>query len=611
MEILPEKLQEIVDKHEDHLKKHFSEHLFAELVIRNRQHWLVLLSEHLDLGEIERACQHFHHQAGPGKPPTHGVDKMVAALLVGWLYGHSLRELEERLNTDMLVRWYVGYDLFEITPDHATLGRFEFWVLSQHRRVYFDSVLGQIYAQHPAQRQQAQIGDTYALQANAARQGPVVIWRRLSMRVLEAAFQDLPELGQVVSGLNWMNLFGPPKEKHFARLTSAERSARLQQTALAAQDLWQRLQNLLDDHPQTEFGNLRQALKYLQKAIQDEVIIAGNEVTVRQKKGPYAMGSATDPEASFRNHGERDGEPDITLGYNPQVAATKDGLITETQAHTGAMTDQQTVVDLITEQKAHHDVCPPKLIYDKAGGTGKVRHAVAQASDEQTTVAAALPDYAGRSDRFGPYDFSLSEDSSTLTCPQGKSTNVAYPSHSGDGRNFRFFPWQCWLGEPPTRMKQADLSKRCPLWEQCRDSRQGPRSMRQVFISDYRHLVAAAQAYNETDNYKQDHKLRQRIERVVAELVRYNGARRCRRIGLGPADWHPPEKRRGWQAKMSAPAYTYAGTAQPEVVDAASGSYPSPGPNLTRGRIRLLIEKQDTMGESERKTGGNHPNQRA
>ena len=140
--------------------------------------------------------------------------------------------------------------------------------------------------------------------------------------------------------LNWENLFGLPKE-HFARMTSAERSERLKKTALAAQDLWQRLQNVLTNHPKNECDDLRQALEYLQKAIQDEVVIEGKEITVRQQKGAYCIGSATDSEASFRNHGGRDGEPDITLGYNPQVTATKDGLITETQAHTGAKTDQQ------------------------------------------------------------------------------------------------------------------------------------------------------------------------------------------------------------------------------------------------------------------------------
>lgn len=546
MEILPKKLQEIVNEHEKALKEHFSKQVFTELVIRNCKHLLVMLSEHLDLGEIERECRNFHHQEGPGKPPTHTVDKMVAALLVGWLYGHSLRELEERLNTDLMVRWYVGYGIFDTTPDHSTLGRFEYWVLSQHRRVYFDSVLGQIYEEYPEQRKQVQIGDTYAMQANAAWQGTVAIWRQLSLRVLEAMVRNLPDPGGLVSGLNWVGLFGPHREKHYAQMNAEERQDRQTQAALAAQDLLQRLKQALAERPKEACADLRQALSYLKKSLEDEVVIDGEEVQPRKPKGAYSIGSATDPEATFRNHGERDGEPDITLGYNPQVAATTDGLITETQAHTGAMTDQQTVVDLISEQKEHHGVYPPKMIYDTAAGNGKTRAEVADASDGQTIISAPLPDYAGRSERFGPYDFTLSEDGDTLTCPNGKSTDVNYRSVAADGCTFRFVAQQCWQGKPPTRLKNADLSLRCPLWEQCRDSRQGLRSMRQVFISDYRMQVETAQAYNQTKEYKRDHQLRQRIERVVAELVRYNGARRCRRIGLNPADW---------QAKMAAMAY--------------------------------------------------------
>ena len=70
--------------------------------------------------------------------------------------------------------------------------------------------------------------------------------------------------------------------------------------------------------------------------------------------------------------------------------------------------------------------------------------------------------------------------------------------------------------------------------------------MRQVFISDYRYLIEEAAQYNQSKEYRKDHKLRQRIGRIIAELVRYNGARRCRRRGLMAADW---------QAKMAATAY--------------------------------------------------------
>ena len=70
--------------------------------------------------------------------------------------------------------------------------------------------------------------------------------------------------------------------------------------------------------------------------------------------------------------------------------------------------------------------------------------------------------------------------------------------------------------------------------------------MRQVFVSDYRKEVEAAAEYNCTDEYKAERKLRPRIERVVAALVRYNGARKARRRRLEAADW---------QAKMAATAY--------------------------------------------------------
>jgi hypothetical protein len=94
--------------------------------------------------------------------------------------------------------------------------------------------------------------------------------------------------------------------------------------------------------------------------------------------------------------------------------------------------------------------------------------------------------------------------------------------------------------------KQSDLSKRCPLWEQCRDNRQGPRFMRQVFISDYREQALAAQKYNQSDEFRQEMKQRSLVERVIFELTHYNGARRCRKRGVDNADW---------QAKMCATAY--------------------------------------------------------
>jgi hypothetical protein len=59
-------------------------------------------------------------------------------------------------------------------------------------------------------------------------------------------------------------------------------------------------------------------------------------------------------------------------------------------------------------------------------------------------------------------------------------------------------------------------------------------------------VLAQARTFNATLAYKEAMKLRPGVERIIAGLTRYNGARRCRRRGLANADY---------QAKMSAMAF--------------------------------------------------------
>jgi len=70
--------------------------------------------------------------------------------------------------------------------------------------------------------------------------------------------------------------------------------------------------------------------------------------------------------------------------------------------------------------------------------------------------------------------------------------------------------------------------------------------MRQVFISDYRPLVEAAKAYNQSDQGKTDLKKCSGVERVIANLTRYHHARQARRRGTNNADF---------QAKQSGTAF--------------------------------------------------------
>lgn len=534
MQILPDFLTKTVEENDEILAEYYSSLLYETLLHKNRSHLLVKLAKKFDFTPLEKACKGYHHQKGAGRPPTHTVRRLLRAILIGQLRNLSLRELETEIQTNLLARWFAGYGLFESIPDHSTLGRFEGWLIVHQPRLYFETILTQVKQDFPDAKTETQIGDTYAMEADAATHGVVQMLRKLSIRLLEAWCATNPDFS-LIHDFDWVALFGTLPEKHPAWMTDNEKAERLQKTILAAKDLHKRLS------PDAE-APVQLWLDYIQKVIQDYTEIKEEKVILRKKRGSYALGSATDPEATFRNHGEKDGKEDITFGYNIQVAATEDGVITETIAYTGSTPDQSGVADLVAKQAEP----PDKLIYDAAAGTGKVRHKVLQASGGKTAISAPIVNYAKGSDRFAPQDFDLSEDGNTLTCPGDKQISVVYRSGSGNGRNFRFYAKHCWRERPPRQMKNADLEQRCPLWEQCRDPESGPRAMRQVFISDYRMLVEEAKRYNRSDEYKRDKRLRQRIERIVAELVRYNGARRARRRGLAAADW---------QALMSATAY--------------------------------------------------------
>ena len=467
------------------------------------------------------------------------MPRLVRALLVKYLYNWSLRDLEWHLRFNLLVKWFVGYSIFDLGPDHCTLDRFELWVCYQHHRTFFDELLRQIDADFPAERQHAQVGDTYALRANTATESVVQLLRHTCRRLLTAVAKvDAAREAAVRASLDATALFGAKDERSELHLTPAERTARLQtvvRAALACAHLV-RTQLELPRHLTPEQRTpILEWLAYLDKIIADEVVVVPTEnpatpqVTARpaDDKGAYRLGSATDPEGSFdfaqdrlyRVHGDDGAKTDF--GYNVQVAVTEN-FVREVQVDTGAQPDPVAIPAVLKAEKDYHDLVPPKFIYDTAAGQGKTRALVAVATDGHTQLVAPLPPTHTPTGKFTPDRFQLSEDDATLTCPNDQTSSVAYAAGSGDGRTFRFLGFQC---------------AACPLWAQCRTQTPGSKRMRQVFISDYRPEVEAALRYNQTDDFKADMKRRPRVERIIAALVRYNGARQARRRGLFKCDF--------------------------------------------------------------------------
>ena len=85
-------------------------------------HFLRKLGSMLDLSFVyEETKELYSHRCG--RPPYDPV-VMVKYLLVGYLYGiPSERQIEQRIQTDVALRWYLGLDLFDRVPDHSTISQ--------------------------------------------------------------------------------------------------------------------------------------------------------------------------------------------------------------------------------------------------------------------------------------------------------------------------------------------------------------------------------------------------------------------------------------------------------------------------------------------------------
>lgn len=511
---------------------------YAQVVAQaGKAHPLVAIKARFDFVAMEQACAAYRRYAGGrGVDATHSVRQLYYGVVVKAFHNWSYAKTAQEVCSNSLLRWFVGYRLDEPTFAPVTLWRFEAWLKESHSRLLFTEVLTQIDEDFPDDAQTAQVGDTFALVSRAHAQSRTELLRDACRRLLHALAQVAPQGYQcVLMQMAHEALFGAATDTREWGMNKAERNAREERTALAARQLLEHVRQVQTAVPPTQDILYRCLVRWqgiVAKVLQDEFTFAQDDhgawvkATVRTQhvKGSYVIGSAVDPEATFRQHGDQ-----CDLGYNVSVAATPN-FIREICAATGAKPDSQGVAPLLTAQKQHLGSLPPKLIYDRAAGMPKIFAEVDTASAGATQLVARLVDYNQARLRFGPQDFTLGLDG-RLTCPNGQTSGRFYRAPAGNGWTYRF---------------AADQCQGCPLLAPCRSDKVKPDTFRQVFISVYVDQQRQALRYLSTAAFRHDMRLRPAIERIIAALVRYNGARRATGYGLANADY---------QARMAALAF--------------------------------------------------------
>ena len=492
--------------------------VYQMLLVQCAAHPLVRLAQLYNPAAVAGACSDYYHRSGPGAPPTFSVHTLVRAEIVrAWADSCSDPELEFHLATNLLERWYVGLPLLGATPDHATLNRFHAWLTVHHPDALFRDVLAfldQVDPEDPAAT--PQIVDTFAMASPAApASSPARLLLHLSARLVTAWQQHAPTPSQAaLPPLDLGPLLTPSRT-----YTPAQQQALLHQAVTVARWLVADLTPHLPALDVAARATIQPLLDAIPKVIADETTTDGDgrvRERPRDDKGHYRIMSAVDLEATFRKH-----EPaPAVLGSNAMIATTatriRAGVIC-----TGSTPDQDAPVAVLQQQLAANHPLPPTLIMDQAGGMGKTRAQVHSVSNGQTQMVAQIPQTGGAGPtRFTPADFHVSADGTTCTCPNNVTSTRSYPHPKADGVTFRFLGSQC---------------RDCPFWEACRGPTSKPNSQRAVYSTPYHGHLRAGAAFNATVEGKGLLSCRWQVEPTIAWLVRYNGCRQARRVGLAAA----------------------------------------------------------------------------
>jgi hypothetical protein len=495
--------------------------IYRAVLTRCADHPLVQVGTRYDPAAVVAACAGFHAEVGgPGAPITFTIEQLVRAEIVRvWAESCADRDLEWHLATNLVVRWFVGISLFAPQiPDHTTLERFHVWMRQHAPDAWFRDVLrflDQVDPEDPATT--PQIVDTFGMAAPVAwppRTANLLLdlcddlIRHWEAHAPRAAQRALPPL-----------VLGPIRQPpHYP--DAAARQALLVQAVGLSQHLHACLTPYLPQLAVARRRPISRILDALVKVLADDIQIDGSGYPTerpKDEKGHYRIGSATDLDATFRQH-----DHDLTLGYNVAIATTGT-RITAAVVRTGATPDNAAPADLLRQQLAAGRPLPPHMIMDRAGGWGKCRAQVDVVSQGQTVQVALIPTPGGADpNRFGPADFQVNAERTACTCPNGVVTTRLAPKRNADGLTARYLASDC---------------RGCPFWTDCRGVDGKPKAQRSVFLTDHHAYLRQAAVFNQTPEGRALLARRWQVEPTVAWLTRYQGCRRARCLGQDAAQF--------------------------------------------------------------------------
>jgi len=225
---------------------------------------------------------------------------------------------------------------------------------------------------------------------------------------------------------------------------------------------------------------------------------------------PDKLLSVVDADARCGKHGQ------FYNGYQLDISLDADSeLITAVDTPPANTDEAANAAALLAHEEQVHGNDVQAFSIDGVGFRGDVLRTLSDPAGLGLTVYVPPAPESIPSGGFPPTAFHLEDDGHVLVCPAEEETHTRVRNRLDTGWKFIFRARQC---------------AACPLRAQCSPAALA-KNGRRVIKNDYEAEYQAARARAQTEAYAQVRQIHPKVERKLAELVRYHGARRARYWG--------------------------------------------------------------------------------
>jgi len=157
-----------MSQNKNQFKNQFNQNSFFGHFLYNQiipeDHFLRKLSKLIDFSFVNELCSDLYHITGPGQK-AYLPELLFKILFLSFLYNISDREVEEKVNFNLLFKWFSGLAVNEKAPDHSTLTVFRERLGQERFEKIFNQIV-KIASEHGLTDPKLRIIDSTHTQAN-------------------------------------------------------------------------------------------------------------------------------------------------------------------------------------------------------------------------------------------------------------------------------------------------------------------------------------------------------------------------------------------------------------------------------------------------------------